>query len=70
MSQYRVRYSRKKTGQHLAADVMTLDVESELEHLREHLSSEVYILYVEDLTSGQDLHWTRWPNSFRPGFGG
>lgn len=58
MSQYRVRYSRKKTGQHHAADVMTLDVESELEHPCDHLPSEAYILYVEDLTHGQDVHWT------------
>ena len=67
---YRVRYSPKKTGQHCAADVITLDVESDLEHLCDHLPSEVYILYVEDLTRGQDVHWTRWPKSYRPGFGG
>lgn len=67
---YRVRYSSKKSGQHHSADVETRDVESELENLCDHLPPGSYILYVEDLTSGQDVHWTRWPKSFRPGFGG
>ncbi len=26
-------------------------------------------MYVEDLTLGRDVHWSRWPKSYRPGFG-
>jgi hypothetical protein len=34
------------------------------------LPPSAYIIYVEDLTAGRDVHWTRWPRAFRPGFGG
>jgi hypothetical protein len=68
---YRVRYSLKESGvHHGAADVQTTDVRADLDHLPEHLPPGVYIMYVEDLAAGQDVHWTRWPKSFRPGFGG
>jgi hypothetical protein len=68
---YRVRYSPKPSGQHHgAADVRTADVRSDLEHIPEHLPPGAYIMYVEDLAAGRDVHWTRWPASFRPGSGG
>lgn len=67
---YRVRYSMKKSGQHHASDVGTADIESDLENICEHLPPGVYILYIEDLIQGRDVHWTRWPKSYRPGFGG
>lgn len=67
---YRVRYSRKgESGQHRAADVETLDVEGDLDHIPARLPAGAYIMYVEDLTGGRDVHWTRWPTAFRPGFG-
>ena len=45
------------------------DVRAELDQLPDHLPPGVYIMYVEDLTAGRDVHWTRWPELYRPGFG-
>ena len=67
---YRVRYSAKPSGQqHRSQDVQTIDVQSDLDHIPEHLPPAAYILYIEDLTAGQNVHWTRWPPSYRPGSG-
>lgn len=67
---FRVRYSTKPSGQHhAAADVQTADVQTDLDRIPEHLPAGAYIMYVEDLTAGQAVHWTRWPKSYRPGFG-
>ena len=66
---YRVRYSMKSSGQHHAADVQTADVRAELDQLPDYLPPGVYIMYVEDLTAGRDVHWTRWPELYRPGSG-
>jgi hypothetical protein len=49
--------------------VLTVDVLTDLDHLRNHLPAGSYIMYIEDLTGGQALHWSRWPKSYRPGFG-
>jgi hypothetical protein len=66
---YRVRYSMKPSTQsHGGADVVTTDVESDLEGIPAKLPPGAYIMYVEDLTGGQNIHWTRWPKSYRPGF--
>jgi hypothetical protein len=72
MSQtFRVRYSSKPSGrQHSTADVQTADIQAELDGIPEHLPPGAYIMYVEDLTAGREVHWTRWPKSYRPGFGG
>jgi hypothetical protein len=72
MSQtYRVRYSLKPSGQrHSGLDVQTIDIQTDLDHIPELLPPAAYIMYVEDLTAGQNIHWTRWPKSYRPGFGG
>ena len=68
---YRVRYSLKPAGQpHAGADVQTVDLRADLDDLPGLLPPAAYIMYVEDLTAGQDVHWTRWPKSYRPGFGG
>ncbi len=67
---YRVRYSLKPSGPHSAADVRTIDVQSDLEGIPGLLPPAAYIMYVEDLTAGRDVHWTRWPLPYRPGFGG
>jgi hypothetical protein len=67
---YRVRYSAKPSGQpHARQDVKTVDVQTDLDHLRNHLPAASYIMYIEDLTAGQAVHWSRWPKSYRPGFG-
>lgn len=68
---YRVRYCLNPKGErHSDKDVVSVDVESDLDHLLESLPSAAYILYIEDLTANQNIHWTRWPRSYRPGFGG
>jgi hypothetical protein len=68
---YRVRYSLTPSGrQHSAADVVTVDLQTDLEHIPGLLPPAAYIMYIEDLTAGRDVHWTRWPESYRPGFGG
>jgi hypothetical protein len=70
MSQnFRIRYSMKLSGQHSDVDVQTMDVQSELDQLLDHLPAGAYIMYIEDLIRGQNIHWTRWPKSYRPGFG-
>jgi hypothetical protein len=68
---YRVRYSLKPSGQpHAGPDVQTIDLQTDLDHIPGLLPPAAYIMYVEDLTAGQNVHWTRWPKSYRPGFGG
>lgn len=69
---YRVRYSLTPSGvqRRPAADVLTVDLETDLEGIPELLPPAAYIMYVEDLTAGRAVHWTRWPKSYRPGFGG
>jgi hypothetical protein len=67
---YRVRYSLKPSTQHHGgADVVTADVESDLEGIPVLLPAGAYIMYVEDLTDDRNVHWSRWPHSYRPGFG-
>jgi hypothetical protein len=67
---YRVRYSLKPSGQHhLSTDVVTADIESDLEGIPDQIPAGAYIMYIEDLTVGRNVHWTRWPKSYRPGFG-
>jgi hypothetical protein len=73
MSQtYRIQYSLKPSGQqrHAAGNVETVDLTTELDKIPSLLPPSAYIMYVEDLTAGQYVHWTRWPLAFRPGFGG
>ena len=68
---YRVRYSLKPAGQpHAGADVHTVDLQADLDAIPGVLPPAAYIMYVEDLTAGQNVHWTRWPKAYRPGFGG
>lgn len=67
---YRVRYSMKPSGQHhRGTDVVTAEVEGDLEDIPDRIPAGAYIMYVEDLTVGRNVHWTRWPKSYRPGFG-
>lgn len=67
---YRVRFSLKPAGElHNGADVQTIDVASDLEGIPGQLPAGAYIMYIEDLAAGQNVHWTRWPKTYRPGFG-
>jgi hypothetical protein len=70
MSQtYRVRYSLKPASQpHTGADVMTADLQTDLDNIPRLLPPGAYIMYVEDLTIDRAVHWTRWPSTYRPGF--
>jgi hypothetical protein len=67
---YRVRYSLKPGPSRPPADVETIDLQVEMDQLPSMLPASAYIMYVEDLAVGENVHWTRWPKSFRPGFGG
>ena len=68
---YRVRYSMKRPGQsHAGSDVTTTDLQGELDQLPGLLPAGAYIMYIEDVAAAQNVHWTRWPNAFRPGYGG
>ena len=67
---YRVRYSLKPAGRsQAAADVQTVDVRAALAEIPGRLPPAAYILSVEDLAEGRAVHWTRWPEAYRPGFG-
>ena len=67
---YRVRYSLKPAGQHHnGSDVQTVDVRGDLADIPGQLPPAAYIMYIDDLTAGQGVHWTRWPKAYRPGFG-
>jgi hypothetical protein len=68
---YRIRYSLTPAGRPRSpADVLTVDLETDLEQIPGLLPPAAYIMYVEDLTAGQNIHWTRWPAAYRPGLGG
>ena len=70
-STYRVRYRLKPAGAHAAGlDVQTVDVQTDLDHCLEALPSGAYVMSIEELTASRDVHWSRWPKSNRPGFGG
>jgi hypothetical protein len=71
LNMYRVRYSLKPASDHHSgADVMTADFHADLDSLPGLLPPGAYIMYIEDLTVDRAVHWTRWPKSYRPGFGG
>ena len=46
---------------------MTADISCELADLPERLPEGAYVLAIEDVAAGRDVHWTRWPTVFRPG---
>jgi hypothetical protein len=49
-------------------DVRSIDVDGELDQVPDRLPAGAYILYIEELAIGRDVHWTRWPKAYRPGF--
>ena len=68
---YRVRYSMKASGvTRSPVDVVSVDLDAELDQIPALLPASAYIMYIENLTAGQAVHWTRWPKAYRPGFGG
>jgi hypothetical protein len=67
---YRVRYVPTPSAfPQSPADTRTADLGGSLAQVREQLPAGAYILSIEDLAAGRDVHWTRWPEAFRPGFG-
>jgi len=67
---YRVRYRRTDTGRPpVPGDVETIEVDASLDGVPGLLPAGAYILSIEDLAADQLVHWTRWPNAYRPGFG-
>jgi hypothetical protein len=67
---YHVRYSLSRAGiVRSPADVQSIDVAVELEQIPAQLPEGAYIMYIEDVNDKRAVHWTRWPASFRPGFG-
>jgi hypothetical protein len=70
-NKYRVQYSLHQTAQaRKREEVLTIDLQTELEQVPGLLPAGAYIMYIEDLAVGEHVHWTRWPKSYRPGFGG
>ena len=68
---YRIRFSLKpSTRARKPADVETVDLRAELEQIPGRLPAGAYIMYIEDLLVRENIHWTRWPKAYRPGFGG
>jgi len=67
---YRVRYVLTQTAfPQPPGHARTVDVGGTLDQVPGQLPAGAYILSIEDLAAGRDVHWTRWPEAFRPGFG-
>ena len=62
---YRVTYTLHRSAK--SGDVLSADIQCELHAVPGRLPAGAYILYVEDLSEGRNVHWSRWPTSFRPG---
>ena len=59
-SNYRIRYSMQSLAHMRSpADVKTIDLQADLEKVPGLLPSGAYIMYIEDLTQRQNVHWTR-----------
>jgi len=69
-STFRVRYALTPSGVPQSPDrSRTVDLDGSLDQVPGQLPAGAYILAIEDLAAGRDIHWTRWPEAFRPGFG-
>jgi hypothetical protein len=67
---YRVRYVPTPSGfPQSPSNTRTVDLGGTLDQVPGQLPARAYILSIEDLAAGRDIHWTRWPEAFRPGFG-
>ena len=70
-STYRVRYSlTPSVFPRAPTDVVTVTLNVELEAIPGLLPATAYIMSIADEAAGCDVHWTRWPTAYRPGFGG
>jgi hypothetical protein len=66
---FHVRFSLSRPGiVRSPADVQSVDLDVELDQIPGRLPAGAYIMYIEDVTAGRPVHWTRWPTAFRPGF--
>jgi hypothetical protein len=66
---YQVRYSLSPAGVvRSPADVQSIDVNVELDQIPGLLPDGAYIMYIDDVAAKRAVHWTRWPDAFRPGF--
>ena len=67
---YRVRYVPTPSGfPQSPGNTRTVEVGGSLDQVPEQLPAGAYILSIEELAAGRDVHWTRWPEAFRPGYG-
>lgn len=67
---YRVRYVPTPSAFPQApGHARTIEVGDTLDQVPGQLPAGAYILSIEDLAAGRDVHWTRWPEAFRPGNG-
>ncbi len=68
---YRVRFSSKvDASAWVRPAAQCQDIEDDLESIHNRLPAESEILSIENLSTGELVHWTRWPKTYRPGFGG
>ena len=64
---YRVRFTPDGGGSHWPQPkALTIDLQTELENIPEKLPSHSQILSIENLITGELVHWTRWPREYRP----
>jgi hypothetical protein len=67
---FRVRYVPDPSGFPRSPDKSrAVDLGGSLDQVPGQLPAGAYILSIEDLAASRDVHWTRWPQAFRPGFG-
>jgi hypothetical protein len=67
---YRVRFVPGPSNSlRSPAESRTIEVGCTLDQVPGQLPAAAYIISIEDLAVGRDVHWTRWPDAFRPGFG-
>jgi hypothetical protein len=67
---YRVRYVlTASTFPQAPSLARSVELDGTLDQVPGQLPAGAYILSIEDLAAGRDVHWTRWPEAFRPGYG-
>jgi hypothetical protein len=67
---YRVRYVLATSAfPRPPGQARTVELSGTLDQVPGQLPEGAYILSIEDLAAGRDVHWTRWPEAFRPGYG-
>jgi hypothetical protein len=70
VTKYRVRYSCVAiTNGWPRIPAQSVDVETPLEDVPSRLPPNSEVMSIENLATGELVHWTRWPASYRPGAG-